>query len=151
MLSFFIYMFINLPTLLMHSKYKDNMKQILPIFAISTLTFSSCTQVSSPEINTHSKVKSSAVKPTVIKLNSKSVDQPLVKLRWSGTEPSMDMSQTNSGSGWQPGIKKSDGVYSFAQGKFYGLTLDFNRSTFIETGFDGGWLPEVKGSWTAVR
>ena len=125
--------------------------KILSISIIILFPFlSSCTHVSIPTNSIEPKLNR-AVKPTLVKLNSKSSDQSLVKLRWTGSIPSMDMSQTNSGSGWQSGIKESNGVYSFTQGKFYGLTLDFNKSIFIETGFDGAWLPEVKGTWTAIK
>ncbi len=90
-------------------------------------------------------------RPTRVKLNNKDADQSTVTLRWVGDTPSMDMSNTNSGEGWEEGYKESPGVYIFSQIKFYGLTLDFNKGTFVETGFDGGPLPEVKGTFTPIK
>lgn len=89
--------------------------------------------------------------PTQVKLNSKESDQGIVILKWEEATPFMEMSNTNSGEGWQKGSKQEKGVYLFSQNKFYALTLDFNRETFVESGFDGGPLPEVKGSWSILR
>lgn len=90
-------------------------------------------------------------RPTRVKLNNKDADQNTVTLRWVGDKPSMDMSNTNSGEGWEEGYKESPGVYIFSQIKFYGLTLDFSKGTFVETGFDGGPLPEVTGTFTPIK
>ena len=90
-------------------------------------------------------------KPTQLKLNSDKADQSTVTLRWAGATPSMDMSNTNSGEGWAKGHKEKPGVYSFSQSKFYSLTLDFNKGTFIVGGFDGDWLPEVTGTFTPIK
>ncbi len=127
------------------------MKHTILILALaSSAVLISCADVAAPDVAT---LQASAVKtqPTLIKLNNPASAQREVKLRWATDVPSMDMTNTDPGSGWAVGNKDSDGVYSFAQEKFYGLTLDFNKKTFIETGFDGAWLPEVKGTWTAIR
>lgn len=88
---------------------------------------------------------------TQVKLNNENADQPTVTLRWAGDVPSMDMNNTNSGEGWAEGRRESPGVYDFFQSKFYRLSLDFNKGTFVEVGFDGGWLPEVKGTFTKIK
>lgn len=92
-----------------------------------------------------------AARPTRVKLNSDKVDQSTVTLRWAGATPSMDMSDTNSGDGWAEGHEESPGVYRFSQMKFYSLTLDFNKSTFVEGGFDGDWLPNVTGTFSPIK
>lgn len=96
------------------------------------------------------KTSPASSKPTLLKLNSFKSDQKEVKLRWKAATPEMDMTRTNSGDGWATGSLQSPGVYVFAQNKFYALTLDFNKGTFIENGFDGAPLPEVRGSWSAL-
>ena len=90
-------------------------------------------------------------KPTRVKLNSEKTDQGTVTLRWVGDTPSMDMSNTNSGEGWAEGHKESPGVYTFSQIKFYGLKLDFNKRTFVESGFDGGPLEDVTGTFSPIK
>jgi hypothetical protein len=108
--------------------------------------------VALPKIEKLEKEKNAnEARPTRLKLNNKDADQKTVTLRWVGDKPSMDMSNTNSGEGWEEGYKESPGVYIFSQIKFYGLTLDFNKGTFVETGFDGGPLPEVTGTFSPIK
>lgn len=90
-------------------------------------------------------------RPTQVKLNSDKADQSTVTLRWAGGEPSMDMSNTNGGEGWAQGHEEAPGIYTFSQIKFYGLKLDFNKGTFVESGFDGGPLEDVTGTFTPIR
>jgi hypothetical protein len=108
--------------------------------------------VAAPKIENKQKDNNAnAAKPLGVKLNSDKADQSNVTLRWKGDTPSMDMNNTNSGEGWAEGHKESPGVYSFFQSKFYSLTLDFNKGTFVEGGFDGDWLPEVTGTFTPIK
>lgn len=90
-------------------------------------------------------------RPTQVKLNSDKADQSTVTLRWAGGEPSMDMSNTNAGEGWAEGYEDAPGVYFFSQTKFYGLELNFNKGTFVESGFDGGPLDNVTGTFTPIK
>ena len=108
--------------------------------------------VALPKIETAQKEnKPNGARPTQVKLNSNKADQSTVTLRWVGDTPSMDMSNTNSGEGWAEGRKESPGVYLFTQIKFYGLKLDFNKGTFVESGFDGGPLPDVTGTFSPIK
>lgn len=75
----------------------------------------------------------------------------MVRLRWNGAVPEMNMDNTDSGEGWATGNSEEDGIFWFGQNKFYGLELDFTRKTFVESGFDGGPLPEIAGSWSVIR
>lgn len=108
--------------------------------------------VALPDIEgAHKDDHANAAKPLRVRLNSDDADQSTVTLRWEGDTPSMDMKDTNSGEGWAAGNKKSPGVYSFSQSRFYYLTLDFNKGTFVEGGFDGEPLPEVSGIFTPIK
>ena len=88
--------------------------------------------------------------PTVIRLQSTDASISEINLRWNNTIPSMNMTEVNGGEGWVEGTKVNDSIWEFTQNKFYSLKLDFFRRVFSETGFDGSWLPEVTGGWTAV-
>lgn len=81
-------------------------------------------------------------KPTQIALSN----GEKVNIRWNGDTPSILI----DGEGWTAG--REDGASTnFSKSKFYGLTLNFNNKTFIETGFDGTWLPEQKGKFTVIK
>ena len=90
-------------------------------------------------------------KPRLIRLDSEDASQKLVLLNWNDDLPSMDMSKTNSGEGWTGGMRHTPNVYKFFQKKYYSLTLDFKKKTFVETRFDGTQLPEVKGTWRILK
>lgn len=130
------------------------------LLLLVAVTLSSCTNNVNPlqsVFNTLNKgisssntalnsLTASSVKPSQIKLNSSKVNYSSIALKWNGATPSAKIDGK-----WLTGDKQSLNTYSFGEDKFYNLTLNFTSKTFIESGFDGVWLPEIKGSWSIVK
>lgn len=134
-----------------------NMKKIPTFVALSVITLTvlsaSCVEIAMLGIMAAGGERGPDTydKPTLIKLDSSEASMQHVVLNWKGDVPSMDMSGVNSCDGWVTGMKHTANEFRFFQNKYYGLSIDFKKKSFVETGFDGRVLPEVKGSWTMVR
>ena len=90
-------------------------------------------------------------RPTVIRLQYTDGLEDIVRLRWNGAIPEMDVQVTPPGKKWITRKGKEEGVFFFSQTKSYELELNFREKTFVESGFDGVPLPEIAGSWSAIR
>ncbi len=124
----------------------------LSVIAVSAVS-SSCVEVAMLGVMAIDGVGGSGEydEPTLIKLDNSAASQKYVVLNWQDGVPSMDMSDNSSGGGWVTGMKHTANEFRFFQNKYYGLSIDFKKQSFLETGFDGVVLPEVKGNWTKVR
>lgn len=102
----------------------------------------SCTDLAPTAPATVGTTQKVSAKPTLVVLSH----GEKINIRWKDNTPSIDI----DGEGWTAGVKQPDGI-NFAQSKFYGLTLNFEKKTYVQTGFDGSWLPVKKGTFKVLK